>query len=100
MSAVFKGIGVLGLAAAIIIPIALWQGFVIHLLWRWFVVPIGLPEIGILHAIGLSMFVAVFKPVDRSKRDDKDEFWFRLAERVGGQVLVLAIAYAVKSGMS
>lgn len=32
-------------------------GITIMLLWRWYIVPIGLPKIGFVNAIGIDMFV-------------------------------------------
>ncbi len=32
-------------------------GFALSILWRWFVVPLGAPAIGMWHAAGLSAFV-------------------------------------------
>jgi hypothetical protein len=31
-----------------------WEGFVIAKLWRWFLVPLGVPPVTISHAIGIS----------------------------------------------
>lgn len=36
-----------------------WRAFVMTRLWGWFVVPLGLPAIGIAHAIGLSLLFGV-----------------------------------------
>lgn len=33
-------------------------GIVIMLMWNWFVVPLGLPAIGLIHALGLDMLVS------------------------------------------
>jgi len=45
-------------------------GVVLRSLWAWFVVPLGVPPIGIAHAVGLSVVVAVFKSI---RVDDDDE---------------------------
>lgn len=41
-------IGILGAAINVF-----WGGFVIARLWAWFVMPLGAPFIGVLHAAGL-----------------------------------------------
>lgn len=47
---------VLALVQIVGTPIWLaWSGLVLHRLWGWFVVPLGLPPIGIAHAAGLGL---------------------------------------------
>lgn len=38
-----------------------WKGFVLMKLWGWFLVPFGLPGIGITHAMGLLVLESLFK---------------------------------------
>lgn len=38
------------------------RAFAITYLWKWFVVPLGLPPIGIAHAYGLSLCLMVMTP--------------------------------------
>lgn len=38
---------------------ALYSAFVLATLWGWFVVPLGIAQIGIAHAYGLSLIPAV-----------------------------------------
>lgn len=35
----------------------LLRGFVVSVLWKWFVVPLGLPAISVPHGIGLSTLI-------------------------------------------
>ena len=44
---------VIGISAAILV-----NGFVISTLWAWFLVPLGLPQIGIIHAAGISILTS------------------------------------------
>lgn len=39
------------------IPAAIYRGWALSLLWGWFFVPLGLPPIGIVVAIGISLTV-------------------------------------------
>lgn len=56
-------------AAAIMI-----DGYVVMHLWRWFLVPLGLPAITYLHAAGISMLVDYMCPTidlsDVTKKED------------------------------
>lgn len=42
------------------IPAYFWIGWVTACLWSWFVVPLGLPEISLGHAIGLYSLVSLW----------------------------------------
>ena len=46
------------LSFAIAVPSIMWRGFVLAKLWAWFVVPLGLPVIGMWHAAGLAGLTA------------------------------------------
>jgi len=55
MEKFIKGVGWL----ALFIPTIIFSGFVTAELWGWFVVPLGVPAIGIAHALGLRLVVHV-----------------------------------------
>lgn len=42
---------------AAMFPTAMLRGYVIQKLWLWFLVPLGLPTIGVAHAIGISILI-------------------------------------------
>lgn len=50
------GIPLAMLVIAVFIP---WYGFAVSVLWRWFVVPLGAPEITWAHAAGLSLILGM-----------------------------------------
>ena len=39
------------------IPGIIWSGFIIKTLWVWFIVPLGVIEISLPHAIGIDMLI-------------------------------------------
>lgn len=81
---------VFGLVAlALIVACALWGGFAAATLWGWFVVPLGVPEVSVLHAMGLALALRALagfsgKP-QPAKHEDK-----MVALRVLGRVLAVA----------
>jgi hypothetical protein len=77
----------LGLLA--ILGIALvFQGFVLSYLWVWFVVPLGIPAIGIAHAIAIIM-VANLILRGRTKIDERPpEEKIRTSGKEFGVILV------------
>ncbi len=53
------GTGLTLFVAAMSLPMSLWLGYVESTMWRWFVVPLGLPQIGIAQCLGLTILVAL-----------------------------------------
>jgi hypothetical protein len=47
----------LAAAAILIVPCILWFGFMISCMWGWFVVPLGVPQVGVVHASGIGLLV-------------------------------------------
>jgi len=92
---------------ALIVACALWGGFAASVLWGWFVVPLGVPEVSALHAMGLTLALRALagfsgKP-QPAKHEDK-----MVALRALGDVLAwatvapgaaLAIGWVVRGAM-
>jgi len=49
------------LALLLSVPSAILAGVVLSDLWEWFIHPLGVPAIGIAHAMGIAVIVAGFK---------------------------------------
>lgn len=54
----------------LVVGASIWRGLALSILWGWFIVPLGLPPIGIAIAIGLSLTLSVLVPANRSKGED------------------------------
>lgn len=39
------------------LPVSVYSAFVFSTFWRWFAVPLGVPEIGMAHAYGIMLLV-------------------------------------------
>lgn len=102
-----KAAAVLGGCAVIFLPtyvatfmavFLLARGFMISVLWAWFMVPtFSLPVLSIPQAIGLSLVVGAFHS---SHGPSKDREWYvTLAIAVGDIVLPLAIGWIVRMWM-
>jgi hypothetical protein len=48
-------------------------GFVLSYLWLWFVVPLGVPPIGILHSYGLSLVVLMMTLRPSIRKNEEKE---------------------------
>ena len=44
----------------VMLPLGVLRAFILRDLWGWFLVPLGLPEISVLHAFGLGLFATLF----------------------------------------
>lgn len=77
------------------------RGFVISKCWQWFIVPFGIVEIGIAHAIGLSVIVSTVTYSGKSEKKDSlgDLFFDAFLQCVVSNAFYLCVAYIVKSFM-
>ena len=59
--------------ALIIVPITIWDGFVLKTLWNWFIPAIfhGSPRLGIAQGIGISLVVTFF--IHKREKSDEQE---------------------------
>lgn len=81
------------------IPIlAIIRGFVLSYLWTWFLVPFGLPEIGVAWAIGISMIIG-YLTHEGTYTGPADEAWGKFAGHIFSPFLLLLFGYIVHSFM-
>lgn len=86
---------VLVLSILVIATGMLVSGYVMHVLWGWFVVPtFGLPGISIAQALGLALIVRAVIGT-RSEKKDERPFTKILGEAIFRPVLVGAVFLAV-----
>lgn len=48
------------------------SGFTIMVMWGWYIVPLGLPTIGLIHALGLDMLITF---IVTTKKSEDIPFW-------------------------
>ena len=60
----------------LLLPLGILRAFIIRDLWSWFIVPLGVPEISVLHAFGIGLFTTLFVDqmltIHMMRKDDKD----------------------------
>ncbi|MBK3780216.1 hypothetical protein G3A43_08090 [Paraburkholderia aspalathi] len=66
------------------------NGWVISVMWRWFIVPFGAPEIGVAWAIGLTAVATMFCDTTTGK---DESFIVAIAHDVLKAGLMLLVAY-------
>ena len=85
---------------AVLVPIVLWQGYVLWVMWGWFIVPLGAPEISVPWAIGFASVAHLLHPtVHNPEAKDNATRWGRIAEPFLQPALILLIGYVAKSFM-
>lgn len=47
-----------------------WGGFVLHVLWGWFIVPIGVPQISIAQSLGLTLIIRLLVAPTKTDKED------------------------------
>lgn len=73
MSARDTSWGALACAAALAVPLTIYRGWTIKLLWGWFVVPIGAPPIGM--AVGLGLGALTYLLTSDGAHSDENADW-------------------------
>lgn len=95
--------GFVGLLALMVLS-SMWKGYVLMILWAWFVVPtFGLPALAIAPAIGLAMVVSFLTYQSDASKEPECEFSERMAKAVARALLtpafVLGIGWVVRQFM-
>ena len=89
------GIGLLAIA-----PLAVLNGWVITVMWGWFITPqFGLVAPSLVNAIGLALFVGLFR--GSQPTDDDDDMALAVGKAIGRSVVsplfTLAIGFVVQA---
>lgn len=67
-------VGMFVLIGGIVVASTLLRGWVLSILWRWFMVPtLGLPALSIPQAIGIALVVGMLTHQSQHHLEDKDE---------------------------
>ena len=74
MAAFLGLLALLGFFLGYIIIVGYFRAFVLTKLWGYFLVPLGLVEIGIWHAWGISLLVTLFTYSSPSNSEEKKNF--------------------------
>lgn len=78
--------------------LALMRGWGISLLWNWFLVPLGLPVLGVVHAIGIGLTIAILTHNPDGKEDDRESKGVgeHLANVCGGWLAIIGVGWIVQ----
>lgn len=89
-----KGLlSILGCVALTVLN-CIWSGYVLSILWKWFIVGLGAPAISVTEAIGLSLFVWAISPTIKPDLS-KYKFMKVLMDSFFKILLALGIGYVV-----
>lgn len=78
----------------LIIPGMLWYGFVLKILWNWFMPCLGLPVIGLVQAYGINLVVTIMVFNQTAVIND-DSFWVTIFRAAFTPLLFLTVGYFV-----
>lgn len=90
-------IGAISAVAGVLVGSVLINGYVLSILWVWFLVPLGLPAISIAHSIGIAMIASwLTYQDDASKQDEKGSGLRLFLLLIVRPLLTLGIGYVAK----
>ena len=81
------------LVLAIFTLMAIIRGFVLSYLWGWFVVPFGLPELSIPHAIGISLIIGFL--THQIRKEDEKKQPDEVIGSIGTAIIATGFAFLV-----
>lgn len=87
--------GLLVFAILVMIVFGLYYAFIAKVLYDWFVLPLGGPELNIWHIWGLILLINVLKGFNTSKTDD-DKAGLRLLGAILAGLLALGLGFVLK----
>jgi len=90
------------LALLLALPSLVFRAFVLTRLWHWFVAPLGLPDIGVAHALGLVFVGAIVRRQPKREVEDTTGVFGSatpFVDSVGHSALLLVLGWAVAGMM-
>ncbi len=96
---VFSALGTLIAVVALIVAGIIFQGYVLSVLWGWFIVPtFGAPALGLVPAIGISIVVIYLVYWPDQHRKDREETTMDTEIMRAGMAILLKPAAALLAG--
>lgn len=98
-------IGMIGVALVVVALGAILEGYVLTVLWGWFIIPIfHLPPLTIVPAIGIALVVGLLTyhsnpDVEEKKRTGWEQFALLMGKLFARPLVVLAFGWAVHKFM-
>jgi hypothetical protein len=87
-------LSLLGISALVVLS-SIWRGFVLSILWGWFMVPLfGLPALNIPFAIGIALVVG-FLTHQSSNENEKTDWGNSITMAVMYPALILLVGWVV-----
>jgi hypothetical protein len=77
-----------------------WSGFVVLKLWGWFLVPLGVPNVNLAHAMGMTLIAHFMTSQPHVKEKAYDEWWMRTAINIVNPLYVLGLGWLFHSFMN
>lgn len=87
--------GLLGFVLTLAVG-SIFQGYVLSKMWLWFVVPLGVVELPVAHAIGISLTAGLLTHQHDTSLDEDEErlpFGDRLAVRIIAENMLTAMVW-------
>lgn len=89
-------IGVVVILLVLAAPLAMLHGWVLSVLWRWFITPFGVQPIGVAWCIGISLLVGMFRSTSSPDNPDIAKV---IGRAIGGPLIALGMGAIVRAFM-
>ena len=93
-------VAALAIGIAVGIPMAIWSGFVLSVLWAWFFVPLGIPAISTAHGIGIALLTGFLRSYRKTDDVSGKDLFVSIGGWLIGSLLTLLIGWIVKGFMA
>lgn len=95
-----KNIKLLAITIPLGIPLIIWRGYVLSVLWRWFVVPLGVPTLGVAHAVGIATTVYLLRKGSKREEIDREYIIRATATSIVAPATALLIGWLAHGWMA
>jgi hypothetical protein len=99
MEVIVALLGLVGIVAVVALS-AMWRGYVLSVLWGWFAVPLGLPVVGVVQAMGVALLVGLltYRSITTAKLEQSaQEKWTdAIASAITTPSVALGVGWCIK----
>lgn len=87
------------LLVASIAPLTMWRGYVISVLWRWFVTTLGVAALGWANACGFALLFSVFVAHPRTEEEKKKDVVDTVLDAFAVPLIALGLGWVIRQFM-
>ena len=76
--------------------VSVWRGYVLTVLWSWFIVPFGIVEVGLIPAMGIFLIASLVRfDVSPYKNYSNKDYWEVFSQTIVLPAFILGVGYVI-----